>query len=78
MKKVFVFIPILMSSLSLVSCGPVDFLPRIISLPLEIAELKIEPEKEFYTVNENITLFYSFELDSEKFYEHEYYVSPSV
>ena len=43
MKKVFVFIPILMSSLSLVSCGPVDFLPPINSL--ENTASIIEPEK---------------------------------
>jgi len=77
MKKIFfisfVSISFCIFFLCFTSCGPVDFFGK--KIPLENVEYSIAPEKEFYSLSDAINLTYSFSLDSEKFYEYEYYIS---
>ena len=75
MKKTILFI-LLIISLSLTSCGPVDFFGKKIFL--ENTESTLDPEKESYSLSEEIKLYYTFDLDSEKFHKHIYYVSTSI
>ena len=64
-----------MTCLIILSCGPVD--PIVVEHNLENVESSLEPQKENYNLSDKITLMYSFELDSDKFYEYEYRISIS-
>ena len=75
MKK-NIYFTLLVTSLLLISCGPVDMFGK--KILLENTESSIVPEKELYSLSDDIKLFYFFDLDPDKFYEHEYYVSTRI